>query len=85
MLIWCLYKYILLVYIYYGILNIITLEGSVEMQELKYYTVNEVMDILKVTRLTIYNYLKSGKLKGNKVAGKWLFTEEQIKEFVKGD
>ncbi len=54
------------------------------MTNLKYYTVEEVMEILKVTRATIYNYIKSGKLEGNKVSRKWLFTEEQIKNFVEG-
>lgn len=54
------------------------------MQELKYYTVTEAMEILKVTRVSIYNYIKSGKLKGSKVAEKWLFTEQQIKDFING-
>jgi excisionase family DNA binding protein len=54
------------------------------MTNLKYYTVNEVMEILKVTRLTVYNYVKDGRLKGNKVANKWLFTEEQIKDCIEG-
>lgn len=52
------------------------------MEDFKFYTVNEIMEILKCTRVTIYNNLKSGKLKGKKVTGKWLFTKEDIDNFV---
>lgn len=51
---------------------------------LKVYKVEDIMELLGVTRRTIYNYISNGKLKGNKVAGKWIFTEEQVKAFIEG-
>lgn len=53
-------------------------------RDLKVYTLVEVAEMLQVTRRTLYNYLKDGKLKGNKVVGKWIITEEQLKDFIEG-
>ena len=50
--------------------------------ELKYYTVEEVTELLKVTKVTLYSHIKSGKLVGKKVGRKWIFTEQQIKDFA---
>lgn len=54
------------------------------MGDIKVYTVDDIMELLQVTRITIYNYIKSGKLKGNKIAGKWIFTDEQVRNFIEG-
>lgn len=48
----------------------------------KLYTVDEVMALLQVTQRTIYNYIKSGKIKAIKVGKYWRFTEESIQEFL---
>ncbi len=53
-------------------------------KDLKSYTLVEVAEMLQVTRRTLYNYLKDGRLKGNKVIGKWIITEEQLKDFIEG-
>ncbi len=53
-------------------------------KDLKIYTLVEVAEMLQVTRRTLYNYLKDGRLKGNKVVGKWIITEEQLKDFIEG-
>ena len=53
-------------------------------KDLKIYTLAEVAEMLQVTRRTLYNYLKDGRLKGNKVVGKWIITEEQLKDFIEG-
>ncbi len=53
-------------------------------KDLKIYTLVEVAEMLQVTRRTLYNYLKDGRLKGNKVIGKWIITEEQLKDFIEG-
>ena len=53
-------------------------------KDLKIYTLVEVAEMLQVTRRTLYNYLKDGRLKGNKVVGKWMITEEQLKDFIEG-
>ena len=52
---------------------------------MKVYQVKDLMDLLKVTRLTIYNDIKAGKLKGNKIGNKWIFTEEAVKNYIEGN
>lgn len=54
------------------------------MGEYKVYTVLEVAEMLGVTRRTIYNYIKNEQLQANKVVGKWIVTQEQLKEFIEG-
>ena len=49
------------------------------------YQVEDVMKLLGVTRRTIYNHIRDGQLKGNKVAGKWIFTEEQLRNYIEGN
>ena len=51
---------------------------------LKVYTVDELMALLKISRRTVYNHLKDGQLIGNKVAGKWIFSEKQIQDYIEG-
>lgn len=52
---------------------------------MKVYQVNDLVKLLKVTRLTIYNDIKAGKLKGNKIGNKWIFTEEAVKKYIEGN
>ena len=52
---------------------------------MKVYQVNDLIELLKVTRLTIYNDIKAGKLKGNKIGNKWIFTEEAVKNYIEGE
>ena len=49
---------------------------------MKYYTTEEVADILGVAITTVYTYMKSGDLKGYKVGMYWRFKEEDIEAFV---
>ena len=51
---------------------------------MKVYTVDQVAEMLQVTRRTIYSYIKDEKLKANKVVSKWIITEEQLKDFIEG-
>jgi len=46
----------------------------------KLYTVDDVAKITGLTARTIRNYLKDGKLQGQKVGVQWRFTEENIKD-----
>lgn len=46
------------------------------------YTLDEVSELLKVTKRTLYKYLSEGKLPASKVGREWRVTEEQIKEFM---
>lgn len=46
----------------------------------------EVWDVAKichVERLTVYRWIKSGKLKGKRAGRKWLFTREDIEALLK--
>lgn len=52
------------------------------MAEIKVYTTEEVLDILKITKRTLYNYIKAGQIKAIKVGRYWRFTEDAVKEFL---
>lgn len=52
------------------------------MAELKVYTTEEVMGVLKVTKRTLYNYIKAGQLKAFKVGREWRVTEDALREFT---
>ena len=47
------------------------------------YTVKELMELLQVEKLTIYNYIKGGQLNGIKIGKSWRFTETEIQRFLK--
>jgi excisionase family DNA binding protein len=50
----------------------------------KIYTIEEIMEMLKVTRRTVYNYVKHRGLKTMKI-GKYLrVNEKDLKDFLKG-
>ena len=48
----------------------------------KFYYVEDLVKILKVSDFTIREYLKAGKLKGRKIAKRWLVSEEEFKNFL---
>lgn len=58
---------------------------SDKLTDLKLYNVDELSKLLEVTKRTIHNYIKDGKIKGVKIGGQWKFTEENIRKFVNGD
>lgn len=48
-----------------------------------YYTIREATEILKVTRMSIYRYIKSGKLEATKTkSGQVLIPEESLRNFM---
>lgn len=49
--------------------------------EYKFYTVEEIAKILKVSKMTIFRYIKSGKLKAVKV-GQWRIKKEDFDKFI---
>lgn len=51
-------------------------------EAIKVYTLEEVMDILKVSRRTIYNYIKADQLKAIKVGREWRVTEKALAAFL---
>lgn len=52
------------------------------MAELKTYTLEEVAEVLKVTRRTIYTYIKNGELKAVKMGKYWRVSEAMLQDFI---
>lgn len=52
------------------------------MESIKVYTLDEIMDILKVTKRTLYNYIKANQIKAFKVGKEWRVTAEALKDFM---
>ena len=51
-----------------------------------YYTPEEVADILKVRKHTVWNWLREGTLKGTKINGKiWRITDKDLEAFLNKD
>jgi predicted site-specific integrase-resolvase len=46
------------------------------------YSVPEVSRMLNVTTVSIRNYIKKGYLNGQKVMGRWVVVEEELKDFM---
>ena len=55
------------------------------MADLKVYTLDDVADILKVTKRTLYNYIKAGELPAIKMGKYWRVTQENLQSFVSKD
>ena len=51
-------------------------------ESIKVYTLEEVMDVLKVSKRTIYNYIKADQLKAIKVGREWRVTEKALAAFL---
>ncbi len=49
---------------------------------LKFYSTDEVAEILKLNKNTVCIFLREGKLKGIKVARKWFISEDSIKKLL---
>jgi excisionase family DNA binding protein len=51
---------------------------------MKFYTVKEVADLLKVDVTTIRRYLRAGHLKGIQIKkrGNWRIPEEELRRFL---
>lgn len=51
-------------------------------EAIKVYTLEEVMYVLKVSKRTIYNYIKADQLKAIKVGREWRVTEKALAAFL---
>jgi hypothetical protein len=49
------------------------------------YDTDEPSETLKVTPITLRNYIKTGKHRGQKVGGKWMESEDNLKESFDGN
>lgn len=51
-------------------------------KDIEVYTLDEVANIIKVTKRTLYNYIKAGTLKAVKMGKYWRVSEESLQEFI---
>lgn len=55
------------------------------MADLRVYTLDEVCDILHITKRTLYNYISAGKINAFKMGKYWRITDEALRDFVSKD
>lgn len=51
----------------------------------KYYTVDEIADLLKIHPKTVQRYIREGKLKASKVGKSWRVSGHDLSTFAEGD
>jgi len=51
-------------------------------ENLVLYSVPEVSRMLNVTTVSIRNYIKKGYLNGQKVMGRWVVVEDELRDFI---
>lgn len=51
-------------------------------KDIEVYTLKEIEDLLQVTRRTIYNWIKGGKLKAFRIGKEWRVTREALDAFT---
>lgn len=52
------------------------------MADIKLYTLDEVAEIMKLTKRTLYSYIKEGRLHAIKFGKYWRVPENNLKEFI---
>lgn len=55
------------------------------MQQIEYYTLDEVAVMLKVVYLTVYRWVRAGKLQAYKVGKQYRISKEQLDLFLERD
>ena len=56
------------------------------MANIKLYTISEVAEILRVTRQTVYNWIKSGKIRVVRLPNGFIrITEDELKRILNMD
>lgn len=51
-------------------------------KDLEVYTLTEIIELLQITRRTLYNWIKDGKLKAFRVGREWRVTREELDRFI---
>lgn len=54
----------------------------IEKQKVDVYKLSEVADYLRVSRRTIYSYIKQGKLPGFQIGSEWRVTKANLEKFI---
>lgn len=52
------------------------------MQQKEFYTAQELAEKLRVNIMTIYRYIKAGKLKAHKIGKEFRIDEEEFNKFL---
>ena len=52
-------------------------------KDIEVYTLKEIEDLLHVTRRTLYNWIKSGKLKAFRIGKEWRVTRDALEDFTR--
>ena len=55
----------------------------IDLDGMKVYNLDEVAKILKIHKATVRAYIKKGRLKAKKVGGRWMVTDEALKNLFK--
>ena len=58
------------------------MKGGIGMEELRIYTVKEVADLLKVSKMTVSRYIQSGKLKSRKLGRMHRIADDDLRKFL---
>lgn len=53
-------------------------------ETVQYYTIKEVAEILKVAYLTVYRWVKDGKIEAYKLGKEYRIKKTDIEKFVEG-
>ena len=54
----------------------------IDIEDIKLYTLEEVAPVLGVTKQTLFNYIRAGKLPAKKIGRVWKVTGEMLKQFI---
>jgi len=54
----------------------------VEIEGIKFFTILETAEVLKVTHQTVRSYIKKGRLRGQRIGRPIFITEKSLKEFL---
>lgn len=52
------------------------------MAEIKVYTTEEALEVLKVTKRTLYRYIKAGQIKAVRLGREYRITEDALRDFL---
>ncbi|GAI09470.1 unnamed protein product [marine sediment metagenome] len=50
----------------------------------RYYSVEELSQILPITKLTIRAYLREGRIQGRKIGKLWYVQKDKLEQFLDG-
>ena len=60
----------------------INVENDTAKAKLQLYDAKEVMELLRITPKTLYNWRQKGKLKGSFIGGKYLYKKQDVEKII---